>query len=186
MIHHYSHTSGGGEGATLREVLKHKSVQEAVMIELDEELANLSKMQLPEWSDCSDIPWDMDEENDNDDDDDDVVVVDAEEEENENVILSCFDHPRATMHYQDAFAFFLDEFGQDDDDDNDDGEGTNDDKAEWQDGEENATLDTTSYKNNNGVLEVDIDESEALFDVIIMDALDPDDFGDFVDKLYNE
>lgn len=147
------------------------------MIELDEELANISKMHLPEWSDCSDIPWEMDEEND-----DDYVVVDAEEEEeNENVILSCFDHPRATMHYQDAFAFFLDEFGPDDDDDDDD-EGTSKDKADWLDGEENATLDTTSYSNKKD----DIDESEALFDVIIMDALDPDDFGDFVDKLYNE
>ena len=135
------------------------------MIELDEELANLSRRYIPEWSDCSDIPV----RNSETDDDDDHV----EEEEDNEVFLSCFDHPRTTMHYQDAFAFFMDEFGVDDDNDNDD--------DDQRDGEKNVTLDTTS---NTDIL--DDNESEALFDVIIMDALDPDDFGDFVDKLYNE
>lgn len=46
---------GGGEGATLREVLKHKSVQEAVMVEIDEEMVSISREYLPEWSDCSDF-----------------------------------------------------------------------------------------------------------------------------------
>ncbi|MCS7244619.1 MAG: polyamine aminopropyltransferase [candidate division WOR-3 bacterium] len=41
---------GGGEGATLREVLKHESVKEAYMVDIDEELVNLCKEYLPEWS----------------------------------------------------------------------------------------------------------------------------------------
>ncbi|MBS3053496.1 MAG: methyltransferase domain-containing protein [Candidatus Aenigmarchaeota archaeon] len=40
---------GGGEGATLREVLKHKSVEKAVMIDIDEELVKICKEHLPEW-----------------------------------------------------------------------------------------------------------------------------------------
>ncbi len=46
---------GGGEGATLREVLKYKSLEKVVMIEIDEEVVTLSRDFLPEWSDCSDI-----------------------------------------------------------------------------------------------------------------------------------
>ncbi len=41
---------GGGEGATLREVLKHKSVKEAAMIDIDEEVIKLSEKWLPDWS----------------------------------------------------------------------------------------------------------------------------------------
>lgn len=133
------------------------------MIELDEELANLSRRYLPEWSDCSDIG---------------DVSLDYENDDGGDVILSCFDHPRTTMHYQDAFAFFLDEFGHDNDNDNGD--------SELRDGGGNTTLDTDTTKNNNGIRDYGDDAEEDLFDVIIMDALDPDDFGDFVDKLYNE
>lgn len=122
------------------------------MIELDEELANLSRRYIPEWSDCSDILSESDE-------------IDGGDE-----MLSCFDHPRTKMHYQDAFAFFLDEFGHDDTDD-----------VGRCDGEENAT-----FEESHSTDIQESDDSEALFDVIIMDALDPDDFGDFVDKLYNE
>ena len=39
--------AGGGEGATLREVLKHKTVQEAVMVDLDREVVNLCRQHLP-------------------------------------------------------------------------------------------------------------------------------------------
>jgi len=42
---------GGGEGATLREVLKHPSVKEAIMVDIDEELVNLCKEYMPEWND---------------------------------------------------------------------------------------------------------------------------------------
>ena len=107
---------GGGEGATLREVLKHQSVDEAVMIEIDEELTNVSRTYLPDWSDCSDIS---------------------------SRTPSCFDDPRASLYFEDAFSFFLNEFGDEDDDDHD-----------------TATTD---------------DDDEDPFDVIIMDALDPDD-----------
>ncbi len=39
---------GGGEGATLREVLKHPTVEEVVMVDIDEEVIELSKKYLPE------------------------------------------------------------------------------------------------------------------------------------------
>lgn len=129
------------------------------MIELDEELVNLSRRYLPEWSDCSDI--------------DDIIDTTSKEptttsdgKEDKRRILSCFDHPRTTMHYQDAFAFFLDEFGSDEINDVVD--------------EENDDAIFEKNKMQNGT------NTSDTFDVIIMDALDPDDFGDFVDKLYNE
>ncbi|KSW11791.1 spermidine synthase [Pyrodictium occultum] len=40
---------GGGEGATLREVLRHSTVEKAVMIDIDEEVIEVSKKYLPEW-----------------------------------------------------------------------------------------------------------------------------------------
>lgn len=39
--------AGGGEGATLREVLTHKTVKKAVMAEIDEEVTDLSRKYLP-------------------------------------------------------------------------------------------------------------------------------------------
>lgn len=41
---------GGGEGATLREVLKYPGVQEAVMVDFDEELVELCAEHMPMWS----------------------------------------------------------------------------------------------------------------------------------------
>lgn len=41
---------GGGEGATLREVLRHACVQRATMLDLDQELVEVSTRHLPEWS----------------------------------------------------------------------------------------------------------------------------------------
>ena len=74
---------GGGEGATLREVLKHSTVEEAIMIELDETMVNVSRDHIPEWSDCSDLvgsaPW-------------------------------CLDDPRATVYYKDALEWFMDRY----------------------------------------------------------------------------
>lgn len=46
---------GGGEGATLREVLKHNTVDEVVMIDIDRELIAMAKEHLPGWNDCSDL-----------------------------------------------------------------------------------------------------------------------------------
>lgn len=76
---------GGGEGATLREVLKHRTVETAVMIEIDEIMVNVSRQYLPEWSDCSEF------------------VADVE---------SCFDDPRAEVYYEDAIAWFINQFGK--------------------------------------------------------------------------
>jgi len=45
---------GGAEGATLREVLKHKTVDSITMVEIDEELIDIAKNYLPFMSDCSD------------------------------------------------------------------------------------------------------------------------------------
>jgi len=41
--------AGGGEGATLREVLAHKTVKKAVMVDIDEEVVNLCRRFLPSW-----------------------------------------------------------------------------------------------------------------------------------------
>ncbi|MFQ5880844.1 MAG: spermidine synthase [Candidatus Methylomirabilales bacterium] len=41
---------GGGEGATLREVLRYRMVEEVVMVDLDEEVVSLCRQYLPEWS----------------------------------------------------------------------------------------------------------------------------------------
>lgn len=41
---------GGGEGATLREALKHPSVEKVTMVELDGELIDLCRQHLPEYS----------------------------------------------------------------------------------------------------------------------------------------
>jgi len=78
---------GGGEGATLREVLKHKTVEQVVMIEIDEAMVNTSRTYLSEWSDCSNL-------------------IGSTE--------SCFDDPRATVYYEDAIAWFVDRYAHPD------------------------------------------------------------------------
>lgn len=40
---------GGGEGATAREVLAHKSVKKVVMVDIDEEFVKLCKTHIPSW-----------------------------------------------------------------------------------------------------------------------------------------
>lgn len=40
---------GGGEGATLREVLRHQSVEQVLMVDIDQEVVEACKMHLPEW-----------------------------------------------------------------------------------------------------------------------------------------
>jgi len=113
---------GGGEGATLKEALKHDSVKMVKMIEIDEEMVKTSREHLPEWSDCSDLvgssgAW-------------------------------CGDDERADVVYEDAMAWFMDRFG---------------------DGRE----------------EIAEEDREEPFDILIMDALDPQDNVPFADVLYN-
>jgi spermidine synthase len=76
---------GGGEGATLREVLKHNTVERVTMIEIDEQMVNVSRTFIPEWSDCSNIVGSKD---------------------------SCFEDPRAEPLYTDAVGWFMDNFSE--------------------------------------------------------------------------
>jgi len=46
---------GGGEGSTLREVLKHNTLETVTMIEIDQVMVDVSKQYLPDWNDCSDL-----------------------------------------------------------------------------------------------------------------------------------
>ena len=41
--------AGGGEGATLREVLAHNTVKKAVMVDIDEKVVNICRHFLPSW-----------------------------------------------------------------------------------------------------------------------------------------
>lgn len=75
---------GGGEGATLREILKHKSVEKVVMIEIDEKMVQVSRKYIPFWSDCSNL---------------------------RGSAGSCFDDPRVEVYYEDAFAWFIQRYG---------------------------------------------------------------------------
>jgi len=109
---------GGGEGATLREVLKHNTVEAAVMIEIDEGVVDLSREHLPQWQDCSVIAH------------------------HEHAAEWCFDDARVDARFEDAMAYFIDNFS------------------------ENSKI-----------------EEEA-FDIIIMDALDPNDDIEFAVELY--
>lgn len=47
---------GGGDGGSIREILKHKSVEKAVLCEIDNRVVELSKKYLPEISCCLDDP----------------------------------------------------------------------------------------------------------------------------------
>eukprot|EP00529_Nitzschia_sp_RCC80_P039611 CAMPEP_0113478560 /NCGR_PEP_ID=MMETSP0014_2-20120614/20824_1 /TAXON_ID=2857 /ORGANISM="Nitzschia sp." /LENGTH=53 /DNA_ID=CAMNT_0000371765 /DNA_START=266 /DNA_END=427 /DNA_ORIENTATION=- /assembly_acc=CAM_ASM_000159 len=40
-------------GSTLREVLKHNTLDKVVMVEIDEGIVEASRRYLPEWNDCS-------------------------------------------------------------------------------------------------------------------------------------
>ena len=44
---------GAGLGASTREVLKHKSVEEVTVVGANKAMVDFSKQYLPEWSDCN-------------------------------------------------------------------------------------------------------------------------------------
>jgi hypothetical protein len=75
---------GGGEGATLREVLKHNTIESVTMIEIDEELVAILKEHMPAMSDCSDLIGRAD---------------------------NCFDDKLANLVFADAQQWFLDHYG---------------------------------------------------------------------------
>ncbi len=58
-----------------------------IILEIDEELVSICREYMPEWSDCSDIRG--------------------------GNISSCFDDPRASIIYTDAFQWFVDQLGDD-------------------------------------------------------------------------
>ena len=78
---------GGGEGATLREVLKHRAVEHVAMIEIDKRMVEICIKYLPEWNSCGNL-W--------------------------GSAPSCFDDPRAEIFYEDAVAWFLQRFRDED------------------------------------------------------------------------
>jgi spermidine synthase len=54
ITHPEPHTvliAGGGEGATLREVLRHRTVERATMVDLDEQVVDVCRQHLPAFSD---------------------------------------------------------------------------------------------------------------------------------------
>ena len=86
---------GGGEGATLREVLKFKSVEEATMVEIDAELITMAEAKLSEWNDCSDF------------------ILDGDDKEGGNgEYKSCFKDPRTNLVLTDAVGWFINHFGE--------------------------------------------------------------------------
>lgn len=115
---------GGGECATLREALKHRTVETVVMVEIDPVIVEVSKHYLPEWNDCSMF---------------------------EGSSRYCMDDPRVAMYHLDALKWFRDRFS---------------DEARLEGHE--------------------LYGSEEKFDVVILDALDPQNAVDFVEALYGD
>lgn len=76
---------GGGEGATLREVLKHSTIDKVTMVEIDELMVTVSREFLPDWNNCTDLVGGAD---------------------------WCGDDERADMYYVDAFGWFNDRFAE--------------------------------------------------------------------------
>lgn len=111
---------GGGEGATLREVLKHNTLEKVKMIEIDEEMVSFSRKHLPDWNTCSDL---------------------------KGSTIWCGDDDRAEMYYEDGLAWFNNRFSDD------------------------SRIDSEEFL-------------EEPFDILIMDALDPQDDVPFADILY--
>lgn len=74
---------GGGEGMTLKEVLKHNTIEKVKMIEIDKEMVEVSRKYLPEWNSCNDF---------------------------ETGFEWCGDDHRAEIHYEDAVEWFKSRF----------------------------------------------------------------------------
>mmetsp|Transcript_10317 Transcript_10317/g.15166 ORF Transcript_10317/g.15166 Transcript_10317/m.15166 type:complete len:748 (-) Transcript_10317:198-2441(-) len=108
---------GGGEGATLREILKHNTVESATMIELDEELVSICREHLPEFSNCKNLKGRAE---------------------------NCFDDELVSVVYQDSKEWFIERFGP------------------------------SPAKTGNK------------FDVLIIDALDPEDGETVSEELYGD
>jgi predicted O-methyltransferase YrrM len=106
---------GGGEGATAREVLKHKTIEGVTMIELDPKMIEVAREYLAPMCNCSDL------------------IGRAE---------CCFDDELLTVHNAEGNSWFMERYGPD----------------------------STNEK----------------FDVVIIDALDPEDDQHLSEMLYND
>lgn len=75
---------GGGEGGSLREILKHNTVESVTMIEIDEMMIEIAREHLTHMNDCSDIS---------------------------GVAKVCFDDEIANIVIEDAHTWFMDRYG---------------------------------------------------------------------------
>ena len=109
---------GGGEGATVREVLKYRSVQHVEMIEIDRGIVDVARLHLQQYHNCSFLQSKRSTAG--------VIVGDGkksgreqqqqkEEEDEEGKaflsslpFFSCFDDPRVHVRNEDAVQFFAD------------------------------------------------------------------------------
>ncbi|KAL7562640.1 hypothetical protein ACA910_015381 [Epithemia clementina (nom. ined.)] len=98
---------GGGEGATLREVLKYDSVETCVMIEIDDQFVDLAKQYLPEWNDCGGLTRIMPKTVMNNN------IAAETHNINTNQYVSCFDDPRTELHASNALTWFVERYGND-------------------------------------------------------------------------
>ena len=113
---------GGGEGATLREVLKHKNVQEVVMIDIDPGIILSSRRHLHQWNDCGFLHqggWKVatgeggDSYGGNNGNSSSTRTTAATDE----MSMSCFDHPKTKLYVEDAIQWFLQRYLHDKDKD---------------------------------------------------------------------
>ena len=81
--------AGSGEGATLREVSKHNTVEKVVVLGIDEVTLNASRARLSEQSDCSYL---------------------------DGIDSYCFDDSRIDFLSENAVAWFMDHFKEDSED----------------------------------------------------------------------
>lgn len=75
---------GGSTGDSLRETLKHKTVEEVVAIGVDMELIQTAQKYFPELCDCSNLVGSM---------------------------PSCFDDPRVELVFEDAASWLVKNYG---------------------------------------------------------------------------
>jgi len=78
---------GGGDGSTLREVLKHNTVESVTVIEIDKMMVDIAREYLPALSDCSNFI---------------------------GRTSNCFDDEKVTVVYEEARKWFYEHFGSED------------------------------------------------------------------------
>jgi spermidine synthase len=80
---------GAGAGASIREVLKHRSVEEVVVVGADRLLLKVAREYLQGWNDCSNL---------------------------DGSGSNCLDDPRVKMHYGNPSSWLSNHISRDDDD----------------------------------------------------------------------